>query len=599
MPFTYDNQGNVTGWEDTPEQAAARQANAQNQANAVDDALSQGQYSQSAAQTAIQNLVNGGFTPPSNSQYSTPNGNGLTDSSAGLNLSPAPAGSTLKSTLATPPPATPAPATPAPAPGATPTSRAVVANNPVANNPISAVQDLTTQGSNTPGYGTAVSTMMGGGTQNAYQSPATPTNNPITAVQQPTASNPNISPAASKATNGGTSLVPTPGTNTSPTSTPVQGPNGNINPTGADSNGAGAAPTPAPATPAPGSILKQGTDAMMTGTQNNYSAVAPAPKQSGPALDFHGNGDPVYQTNVLTHWLKGLGLTVPQFSVGGTSSYDTQINGLINQINSTNDPTLQKSYAEQLIQYLGLRTSTVTGAQFQYDPATGNIIPKQGAPGGSTSNEMIANLPTVANPNGVSFTNPTTEADRSQFQSMLKQLTDPSILQQEGNVQRGQLQSDLANRLNTQKTQMAEQMGGQGVQGGVLQSNLLGLQNASNADFASGDSAIQSQIFQQEQASKQAGLSAILQQSGLDQQAAEQLATLLVSGSNQQASLAQQATNNQTQLEQSGAYNTASLGLQGRQQQVSMIIALLNLAAQGDAAAEAQAMQLITGLGTQ
>lgn len=457
-------------------------------------------------------------------------------------------------------------------------------------------------------------------------------------VSTPPASNPSMSPEANAAANAGSSSVATPGGN--PPATPTVGKLGRQaapvdTPAKTDPNSLAVGASPLKDSIAKPMTLNQGGDPsgfksapigtvdpnmpLTTGsmgttgvappsTPDSKSPVSPPgqrdvntppptgtpnpnvpPSASNAPLQLSGKTN-VDQAKAVGEYLRQLGIPVSKFTVGGTSQYDSQINGLIDQINNPNTPDAQRRLlATNLGQLITLRSNSVTGAEFDYDPATGNLTAPSAK--GGTGTDLVSQLNTQ--------TPAKVTPDRSKLYGLIDQFASGGTAAgPEAALSKSRLVNDLENSESTQRQQLAERLGGaNGAGGGYLQDQLLGLERGNQEAKASGFANIELGLLDRQQTSKQQALTSLLQTAGLDEQSAQQMASMI---NQRQIAAAQEAIRNEqfnSSLSQTGQIATSQLDLQQRGQDINSVIALLQLAAQGDEAAAKRAMEILTTLG--
>lgn len=361
--------------------------------------------------------------------------------------------------------------------------------------------------------------------------PQTASTNPNTSPSSPYTSP--MSPEASGAVTGGTSLNNT-------ASAPTGGLQ-NLTPGAPKTTGIG------PGLPNP------------NGSPTAASTSTYKPPMNMDGLDMAGQAKSMYD------YLTSLGIPVQPFSVGGTSPWDTQINNDIKMINDPNSTDAQRRQAATDIStLLPKRNQSATGQVFTYNPTTGSFQSNGPSVTGSTGNPGPG-------PNGPGTISSTSTRDTlSQLLSQFAGGSEANAKEQR-RLGESRFVTDAGNAELAQRRAAANRLASMGIQGGAAADmlNQAGAQalNSKDANLANLDAS----IMQQQQQSKRDALNSILQMEGMDQNTANQMASLAVTQRGQDI----------------------NLGLANNQSQMGLLTHLLDLAWAGDQSAQNQLNTLI------
>lgn len=327
-------------------------------------------------------------------------------------------------------------------------------------------------------------------------------------------------------------------------------------------------------------------------TQNASQAQSVAPLPLG--------GKPfVAQAQILTNYLKSLGLKVPNYVVGGTSPLDTRIISLIDQINDPNATDEQrKLLGGEIVALAGQRGDVVTGTgMFRFNTETGTAEPWT-----RDANYLTGQL----NPLGGIDTSGQATAPRvdpALINRLLESLSGGGDTAEQQRTQESKFVSDVEDATARRRQLLADRLGASGSFGGAAQEQLNSVGSDADKARASGLADIRSSILQQRAANQAQALTSALQLAGINASEAQSIAQNVTQRMIAQAQLAQSSEQSAAQLALQGQIglgnqqlNLGQQGLEARQQNMTLVAQLLSLESQVDAQSRAAIENLINQL---
>jgi hypothetical protein len=219
---------------------------------------------------------------------------------------------------------------------------------------------------------------------------------------------------------------------------------------------------------------------------------------------------------------------LPSIMIGGSSTTQTPVGST----QSSRGTTEGKSTSYSTPQYVRAVTTTPRGDSLPTTstPTRGNVATTDmGSRGLTSSSSSSDNYAKSVVPNIAQFQTTPVQYNApggGAMDALIQKLSSMEYDKQYADLMSGNLRQSLMNTAASSRDELANRLADAGVEGGMAQDRLAGIDRAASQGMASGMAAIQQKAMEQAYSDRQAALSASLQKYGVDAETATAIAQI-------------------------------------------------------------------------